>query len=234
MVDYSQRSTAPEFMDEASVTGPELESALKELEYVNRYLGGIRVTLRALERCLRQDTPSALTILDLGTGAADIPRAIAQWARARQLNVRIVAVDFNASVCDWARQRTHAFPEVDLQEADVFALPFAPESFDYVHCALFLHHFPQQEASAILHLMYTLCRKGIIVNDLHRHPVAFHAITWITRCLSRSPMVKHDAPVSVLRGFQRPELIALGRLSGVSHLAIQRFWPFRFLVTAQK
>lgn len=234
MVDYRQRSTAPEFMDEASAAGPELLRALKELEYVNRFLGGIRITLRALERCLGDKTSSALTMLDLGTGAADIPRAVVRWARARRIDIRVVAVDFNPSVCAWARQHTADFPEIELQEANIFALPFAPESFDYVHCAMFLHHFPQHEAAAILRLMRALCRKSIIVNDLHRHPVAFHAITWLTRCLSHSPMVKHDAPISVLRGFQRPELAALGPLSGIHNLMIQRVWPFRFLVTAHK
>jgi SAM-dependent methyltransferase len=234
MVDYSHRSTAPEFMDEASAAGPALHTALQELEYVNRFLGGNRATLRALEQYLDHDTRSTVTLLDLGTGAADIPRAIVQWARTRQLRVRIVAVDFNPSVCDWARQCTANYPEIDLQQADIFALPFDPETFDYVHCSLFLHHFPQEEAITIIRIMHTLCRKGIIINDLHRHPIAFHAITWMTRCLSRSPMVKHDAPISVLRGFKHSELVALGRLSGIPNLVVQRLWPFRFLVMAHK
>ena len=234
MVDYGQRSTAPEFMDEASASGPELQTALKELEYVNRYLGGISTTLRALQQCSNRGTRSPLTLLDLGTGAADIPRAIVQWARMRQLEVRVVAVDFNPAVCDWARQCTAAYPEIDVQQADIFDLPFDPGSFEYVHCALFLHHFPQEEATRIIRIMYMLCRTGIMINDLHRHPIAFHAITWLTKCLSRSPMVKHDAPISVLRGFKRPELVALGRLSGIPNLVIQRLWPFRFLATAHK
>lgn len=234
MVDYGQRSTAPEYMDEASATGRELQTALVELAYVNRYLGGIRTTLRALEGSLDKATRATFTFLDLGTGAADIPRAIVQWARARHLEVRIVAIDFNPSVCDWARQCTVAYPEIDIQQADIFDLPFDPESFNYVHCALFLHHFPQEEATRIIRIMHKLCSKGIIINDLHRHPVAFHAITWLTRCLSRSPMVKHDAPISVLRGFKRSELMTLGLLSGIPNLKIQRLWPFRFLVTAQK
>jgi len=221
-------------MDEASVDGTDVVYALQELEYVNRLLGGTRATLRALARCVKAAPGTVVDILDLGTGAGDIPVAIVQWARARAIEVRIVAVDFNPFICAWTRKRVADFPEIEVREGDVFALPFAPGSFDYVHCAMLLHHFPQAEAAHILCIMHALCRQALIANDLHRHPVAFHAIKWLTQLLSRSPMVKHDAPVSVLRGFQRSDLEELGRLSGLDGLSIERSWPFRFVMSVPK
>ncbi len=99
---------------------------------------------------------------------------------------------------------------------------------------MFLHHFPQGQAVRILQIMHRLCRRGIIVNDLHRHPAAYHAIKWCTQLLSGSTMVQHDAPVSVLRGFRRRELEELGQLSGVGRLEVERCWAFRFVATALK
>ena len=234
MTGFSQRCEAPEYMDVASVRGPDLERALAELRHINRFLGGCSASLKGMETVLQPAENRTVEILDIGTGAADIPAALVPWARARGINVRIVAVDFNPAVCAWAAARTSHLPEVDVQQADVFDLPYVPGSFDCVHCAMFLHHFPQEDAARILRIMYDLSRSGIVVNDLHRHPFAFYSIQWITRCFSGSRMVRHDAPVSVLRGFRRPELEELGHLSGINHLSINRSWAFRFTATAVK
>ncbi len=234
MIDWRQRSTAPEYMDDASAVGDDVLAALTEIAYVNRFLGGARTTRHALRRCVGPQPGQSLSLLDLGTGAADIPIAIVRWARARALDVRIDAVDFNPAICALARDNVAAYPEITIHEADVLALPFAPESFDYAHCAMFLHHFPQAEAAHIFRIMYRFCRKGFIVNDLHRHRMAFYAITCLARLLSRSPMFQHDAPVSVLRGFRRQDFAELARWSDIDNLTIKRLWPFRFMVIARK
>lgn len=234
MVDFRQRSTAPEYMDHAEIDGDDVEKALNEIAYVNRFLGGIRVTRSALERLLPNGNGKSLSLLDLGTGAADIPIALVRWARQRGIAIEITAVDFNPAICDLARARTAAYAEINILEADVFALPFAPNAFDAVHCAMFLHHFPQLEAAEILRMMYTLCRHGIVVNDLHRHPLAFYSIAGLSRLLSFSPMFQHDAPISVLRGFQRRELHVLGEMSGLTNVRIVWRWPFRYVMTAHK
>ncbi len=233
MVDFRQRSTAPEYMDHATVNGDEVVTALNEIEYVNRFLGGINASRDALNRLLPTGNGQSLSFLDLGTGSADIPIAIVRWARRRGMAIDITAVDFNPAICDVARQRTAAYAEITIREADVFALTHH-KTFDVVHCAMFLHHFPQPEAAAVLRIMYNLCRHGIIVNDLHRHPLAFYSITWLGRLLSLSPMFQHDSPISVLRGFQRPDLVALGEMSGLTDVEIVWRWPFRYVMTARK
>lgn len=234
MTDFRQRSRMPEYMDDATVVGDDVLAALTEIEYVNRFLGGTRATLHALKPYLPDARRGALTLLDIGTGAADIPIAIVQWARSHALDIHLVAVDFNPSICALARHNTMAYPEITIQEADIFALPFDPEAFDIVHSAMFLHHFPQAKAADILRIMYACCRQAVIINDLHRHPLAFYSITWLAHLFSRSPMFQHDAPVSVLRGFKQPDWEELGRLSGIGHLRIKRRWPYRFVVTASK
>ncbi len=234
MTDFRRRSLMPEYMDDATVVGNEVLAALTEIEYVNRFLGGTRATLKALKPCLSDTRHEVLTLLDIGTGAADIPIAIVQWARSRRLNLHIVAVDFNPSICALARHNAMTYPEITVLEADVFALPFDSEAFDIVHSAMFLHHFPQAEAADILSIMYACCRQAVIINDLHRHPFAFYSITWLARLLSRSPIFQHDAPVSVLRGFTRLDWEELGCLSGIRHLSVKRRWPYRFVVTATK
>ena len=234
MVDYRWRSTAPEYMDGAAVKGPDMSRALEELQYVNRFLGGTRSSLKALTQAEEEAPKKKLEILDIGTGAADIPAAMVHWGRSHGREVRVVGVDFNPFVCSWALRQVEHLPQVGVVRGDVLNLPFGTGAFDYVHCAMFLHHFPQEEAAKIVRTMYGLCRRGIIINDLHRHPVAFHAISWITRLYSKSCMVQHDAPVSVLRGFRSADLEELGHLSGIGQFSIRRYWPFRFVLLAEK
>ncbi|WP_089718339.1 methyltransferase domain-containing protein [Candidatus Entotheonella palauensis] len=206
MIDFRQRSTAPEYIDHASIGGDEVVTALSEIESVNRWLGGINATRYALNRLLPDGVQRSLSFLDLGTGSADIPIAVARWARQRGMAIDITAVDFNPDICQVARQRTAAYGEITVREADVFALSDTG-TFDVVHGAMFLHHFPQSQAAALLRLMYNLCQCGIIIiNDLHRHPLAYYSIIGLSRLLSFSPMFQHDGPISVLRGFQRSDL----------------------------
>ncbi len=236
MVDYSHRSTEPEYMDGAAVEGPEMSRALEELQYVNRYLGGVRSSLKALAQAEAEakETKKRLEILDLGTGAADIPAAMVQWGCSQGRVVRVVGVDFNPFVCSWAQRQVEHLSQVEVVRGDALNLPFGRKTFDYVHCAMFLHHFPQEEAARIVQTMYGLSRRGIIINDLHRHPVAFRAISWITRRWSKSSMVQHDAPVSVLRGFRSVDLEELAHLSGIARFSVRRYWPFRFVLLAPK
>ena len=225
-------------MDRADVNGMDLEQALEELTLVNRFLGGSRTAIKALEQMVgptgHAHGPGPLRILDLGTGAADIPMAMVAWARRHNIPVHIVAVDFNFHTCAWAARRTAAYAEITVQQADVFALPYRPEAFDIVHCGMFLHHFAQTEAATILQIMYGLCRKGIVINDLHRHPLAYYAVHWGMPLLSKSPMVQHDAPVSVLRGFRRADLVNLAVQSGLEPLQIKWRWAFRYVATLLK
>jgi SAM-dependent methyltransferase len=238
MAEFSRRSQTPEYMDRADVAGADLARALEELTLVNRFLGGYRATLKTLEQMVEPASQvqqvGPLWILDLGTGAADIPIALVVWARRRKIPIHIVAVDFNFYTCAWAARRTAGYAEITVQQADVFALPYKLGAFDIVHCAMFLHHFAQAEAAVIVQIMYGLCRQGIIINDLQRHPLAYYAVSWGMPLLSKSSMVKHDAPVSVLRGFRRADLLDLALRSGLGPLKVKWRWAFRYVATLLK
>jgi hypothetical protein len=77
------------------------------------------------------------------------------------------------------------------------------------------------------------CRVAVVVNDLHRHPVAYYSIKWLTQLFSKSRFTKNDAPLSVLRGFSRKELEAALSEAGISNYKIQWKWAFRFIITIE-
>ena len=228
---FRQRSHETELMDDFSIVGAELERTLDELRLVNVYLGGLSAVLAVLGPELVKNPEHVYRILDIGSGSADIPQGIVRWARRRGIEVEIIATDINTYTCDYARRCVADFPEIKIVMADVFNLPFADDSFDYVHAAMFTHHFTQDECAEILKIMAALATRGLIVNDLHRHPLAYYSIKLLTRLFSRSRLVRNDGPLSVLRSFRPADIEELKRKSGLS-LDYRWRWAFRWLITA--
>ncbi len=84
-----------EWMDLDQPVSPALERDLDNLVTLNRVFGSHALVRKFLHRHL--DRSQAWHILDLATGAGDLPRLIAAWAHERRIEVRIDAVDFQRS-----------------------------------------------------------------------------------------------------------------------------------------
>lgn len=233
MLDLSLRAGGYEYMDEADVVGPDLERCLVELARVNRYLGGVAGSLQALDELASNISGKHLSVLDLGTGAGDIPAAMVRWGQGKGVELSVTTIDFNPHIVAFAQVQLAHLPQVEVRREDAFALPFAADSFDIVHAGLFLHHFNAERVVELLNIMRRLGRRGLIVNDLYRHQLAYWGIRCCDALFSRSRMAQHDGPQSVLRGFRVDELVSLAKRAGVE-LAARRHWAFRLVVTAVK
>jgi hypothetical protein len=170
-----------------------------------------------------------LRLLDIGTGGGDIPVAIARHARRTRVPVRITAVELGEDACRYARALARDYPEIEICRSDVFHLPFAPRSFDLAHCAMFLHHFTQDEIARILRILSGLVREAILINDLHRHALAYHSIRALTRLFSTSRLVRNDAPLSVRRGFRAADLDDIQARCRFPRFHYRWGWAFRYL-----
>ncbi|MEQ8277564.1 MAG: methyltransferase domain-containing protein [Deltaproteobacteria bacterium] len=211
---FAERSTALELMDDPAFQGPELEQTLAEIERINDNLGGYPPSLHGIEALLPPGTKK-FSVLDVGCGGADFPMKIADWASSRGLEAEIVGIDLQPTTVDFASRRTRAYDGIRIELANLFDLePTAP--YDIVHAAQVLHHFVGDEAERALAQMARLARWGVVVNDLHRHPLAWGGITVITRALAKSRLVKYDAPLSVLRGFSRDDFVGMCARAGLA------------------
>lgn len=225
--DFTRRCEDRELIDDMTIAGETGRRMLDELRVVNTLLGGYRTTLSALGEIL---TPRGepYQILDVGTGSGDIPEQVANWARRAGVPVRITAVDLNPATVEYAAERLAGIPEVSVRQADVFKLPFAPQSFDVACCALFLHHFRQPDAAHVLAEMYARARIGIVVSDLHRHPVACHGFRLMSTVYGASRLVRHDGPLSVRRAFSRADWDDLAARAGLPPFRVKWQWAFRW------
>lgn len=60
---------------------------------------------------------------------------------AASCDAEIVGIDLSSAV-DSARANTRHLPNVHLVQADLYALPFAPDTFDFIYSVGVLHHLP--------------------------------------------------------------------------------------------
>lgn len=216
------------------VSRDDILMTLRDLRRTNRWLGGGRACLRPLRR-LVEEVPShkpgiPVTLLDFGSGSADIPARLVHWGREQGHAVRAVAVDFNFLVCQSARDQVGELSEISVLQGDVQDPPFKDGSCDLILCSAFLHHFSDEEIVCILRRFKKLARQAIVISDLHRHPVAYAIIRLLTVLFSRCAAVRHDGPLSVLRGFRRREIDKILREAGMQRAEVEWHWSFRYVI----
>jgi len=202
----------------------DLAESLADIARLNALFGGRLVTLRQVRRLLAS-TPAdrAVTVLDVGTGGADIPMALVRWARRAGRRIRILALDRDPAMLAFARRATATYPEIVLLQGDALAMPVRPGSVDLVISALTLHHLEPAAAVPCLEAMDRTARIGLVVNDLVRSRAAY-AVVWLaTRALTRNRMSRHDGPLSVLRAYTPDEVRALCEKAGLFDVRVLRY-----------
>ncbi len=208
---FEERARGCELLDRSDCDPQLARQSYRFMEGVNRSYGGVRVVLSALSRELPSWKPGArVRILDLGAGSCDIPLAIARWVQTHHRNVTITCVDQKSDALDLARTALSDAPNgsLTLERADLFEYEPA-EPFDYALASMVLHHFSADEIATLIHHVRPFVRRALIVNDLRRSLVNYLACWFAVRPWGRG--VRHDALLSVRRGFTPAELRAILR-----------------------
>lgn len=232
MPDFSTRSEALEIMDDLDCAGEVVDQTLRELEFINKWLGGNAVTIEALKKILKHhDRSKPVVIADLGCGGGDMLRLIHHWAARNNIQVKLLGIDANPNIIRFARQNIQDIPTIEFVTLDIFSEDFRKMKFDVVIGTLFYHHFSNPQLCDFFHQLHKQCNIGFIINDIHRHPLAYYSIKLLTKLFSKSAMVRYDAPLSVLRAFTKKELHDVLTGSATSFSITWR-WAFRWQVIA--
>jgi 2-polyprenyl-3-methyl-5-hydroxy-6-metoxy-1,4-benzoquinol methylase len=222
-----KRSLEKELMDLPDKPRDLYLDDLRNLRGFNRYLGGCRSVIQGLENLAQSRPVARLSILDIGSASADIPLAMAEWARRRNIRIEIVALELEAMAAEEARRQTRHCADIAVVRGDGAFAPFSPRTFDVVTASQLLHHFSETEIIGLLRSWSQLARTAIIVSDLVRHPLAYHGIRCISSMLTRNAMTRVDAPLSVRRAFTLNEWRELFRSAGIGPFRISPMFPFR-------
>jgi len=225
---FLNRSSDKELMDDLNCSGEVLNRTLTEIENINHWLGGDAITINGLNQIINNtQVPNPLSIADLGCGSGGMFKVINNWAKKRHIKVNLTGIDANPNVIEFARNNFKDL-NVNFLAINILSEDFKDHNYDIILCTLLLHHFLSEEIVALVKQLKDQARVAVIVNDLHRHPIAYYSIKWLTRLFSSSEMVKFDAPLSVKRGFTRKELTKILNKAGIQDYSLTWKWAFRW------
>jgi SAM-dependent methyltransferase len=220
-----RRRRGVEYLDDPAIDPAVRERSLHDVRVSNRLLGGMRAVIKELDRMLPSLGEHG-TLLDVGTGLADIPIVGRALARHRGVELLAYGVDEAPSLA-----RTNARTLDGSVCADARRLPFASHSIDIVICSQMLHHLEDQELTAVLSELDRVARKAVIIADLRRSWLAASGFWLVSWPLRFHPVTRHDGVVSVLRGFTAGEL-AKATHAAIGHLPdVRRHLGFRLTAT---
>ncbi|RPI10054.1 MAG: methyltransferase domain-containing protein [Acidobacteriales bacterium] len=235
MIPSRTRGDALELLDQPNLDFRELCTSLRDVGRLNRWFGGAQAIVSEVARIVKQrGLTGTITVLDIGTGGADIPRRLIRWGARHGLSVRVVACDRHEQIVTAAAAFSAGSEAISILRADALALPLLPGHFDFVTCSLMLHHLADDDAVTLLERLRDAPRHALIVCDLVRSRRARAGVWLAAHLVCRSRVTRHDGPLSVLRSFTVDELRALSHRAGCAEMLWFRRRNFRVVGVLEK
>jgi len=221
----------PELLD-GRLDGPDLAGNLRDLTRVNRWLGGASLSWQAIAPVLAAtDVGRPLRLIDVGTGAADIPRRLLAGAASRGWPLEVTATDVRPEIVDLARAGSDD-PALSIELGRPDRIEAPDDAYDIGHASMVIHHLDPPDAIRMLTELRRIARLAVVVNDLDRAPHWWAGAWMLAHLLTGNRYTRHDAPLSVKRGYTVGELIGLGIEAGLRPVAEHRTRPgYRYALT---
>jgi 2-polyprenyl-3-methyl-5-hydroxy-6-metoxy-1,4-benzoquinol methylase len=218
-----------ELLDDPRADAAAVRTELRDIARLNSLFGGTRAVVRELEMIFKRagkreegrGKSATWTLLDVGTGLGDIPRAAAIAARRYGITLRLVGIELSRGAAMAAREIESA-DKLALVLADGGALPLRPRSVDLVIASQVLHHLPREVAVRWIAAFGTLARRAVILADLRRSQVAMAALWLAAYPLGFNAVTRHDGVLSLRRGYTRGEFNEMLVAAGVHPVARYR------------
>ncbi|APG59551.1 methyltransferase domain-containing protein [Christiangramia salexigens] len=228
-IDTSKRSRDSEIMDDFHLQGIELRKTLRDLDRINSWLGGNKVTITGIEKLLPAPAQSGIIrIADLGCGNGAILREVARWGRKRGYNFKLTGIDANTHAIEIGRELSTAYPEIEFIDENIFSPQFKKKEFDIYLCTLTLHHFKDDEIIDLMDQLHSQSKLGIVVNDLHRSKLAYVLFKAFCAVFVNNEIARKDGLTSILRGFKKEDFNEYLKNMKAKKQELSWKWAFRY------
>ena len=216
-----KRRRGIEILDDENVDPKVMIRSMHDVERANKIFGGADAALHEIEGTLAT-LPKCATLLDVGTGTADIPALARPLAQKHGITLRTIGFDVSPTLLEHFRNRHDS-----VVLGDALLLPFSDASVDIVTCSQVLHHFRDADAQRLIIEMNRVARSCVVISDLRRSIVAAGGLWLASFVLKFHPVSRHDGVVSVMRGFTPNELRKLVSSAIGKNPAVNRRRGFR-------
>jgi ubiquinone/menaquinone biosynthesis C-methylase UbiE len=228
-----RRDDRVELLDDGVGSDEDVERNLNDLRRINRIFGATRLILSAVDRCLDRTDTRDISLLDVGTGSADIPHEILQWCNSRGIAATVASLDLSERNLRVTKSKLGVGAGVELIRADARLLPFASRSVDFITASQFLHHFSYEGAVSLVGELARVAKRAVIISDLTRSLVPYWFVRAAGPLIATSFLTRNDGPLSVLRGFTPRELSDIAARAGLKRFRVSRVFPYRLCLVAR-
>jgi 2-polyprenyl-3-methyl-5-hydroxy-6-metoxy-1,4-benzoquinol methylase len=229
MINIALRSTQKELMDTYTGNIGELKVILDDINTVNQWLGGLRITERAVFQMIASNSKISYTILDVGCADGFVLRSLVMAARKRGISLQCIGVDLNGDALQLAMDQSTHFPEIRYLQKDVLSEEVGALSCDIVISSLTMHHFSDPEIYVFSKRFLGLAKLGVVINDLHRSALAYYLFRVFSFFFIKTKTARIDGLISIQRAFKRKELEHFAEaLPHAKHRIFWR-WAFRYI-----
>ena len=192
-----------------------------DVERANALFGGRRAALEELKIVL-SPMSGRVSLLDVGTGRGDIPRAAVAMARSFGITLETIGLDVSEPLL-----RLSSGSSTVPVRANALHLPFRDSSVDIVLASQVLHHFTSENAGTFIRELNRVARTAVVLSDLRRSRLAAAGLWLGSFPLGFHPVSRHDGVVSVMRGFIPAEMAGLVETAIGIRPAVKRRLGFR-------
>ncbi|MCM4156808.1 methyltransferase domain-containing protein [Gramella sp. AN32] len=227
--DFKFRSKEAEIMDDFDLQGEELTRTLQDLENINTWLGGNKITIEGIKFLLKDlDKDKKYSIADVGCGNGSVLREIMHWGKRNGYQFEVMGIDANPHAIAIARELSKNEEQISFRELNILGEEFKNLKFDIILCTLTLHHFDDQKIIQILISFIQNSKIGVVVNDLHRNKAAYELFKLFCGVFVKNKIARKDGLISIKRGFKKEDLNKYSaQLKKVKH-TIHWKWAFRY------
>ncbi len=234
-IDTSKRTSKAEIMDDFDLQGEELERTLRDLDKINKWLGGNKITMQGIKKLLKkQPEGKTVHIADIGCGNGSILREIAEWGRDKPFPLKLTGIDANTHTVGIAESLSEYYPEINFKGFNIFDEDFQNQHFDIILCTLTLHHFKDNEIEMITGNFFRQAKIGVVINDLHRSKHAYYLFRAFCKVFIRNKIARDDGLTSILRGFKKKDIEKFAARIPAKFHEVNWKWAYRYLWIIEK
>ncbi len=224
---FKNRSQEQEQLDVLNVTGDLLAETMDGLAFINRFLGNKNSVKSSLKKVISAETKS-ISIIDLGCGGGDSLRAMADLLRSHGIKARLLGVDGNPAMIDYATSKSTDYPEIRYQCANIMAGEFIIESCDVLCSTHFIYHFEDEALAEFLKQNRSKVSTAIIFSDLQRHWLPYILFWFISSVLPFNRILREDGLAAIRRAYIRKDLENILRMAELRNYELKWKWAFRY------
>ncbi|HEV3326116.1 MAG TPA: methyltransferase domain-containing protein, partial [Puia sp.] len=141
-ISFTKRSYEKELLDRGDIPFADIEQNMRELDFINTWLGGHGISVKGLKKLL--GGRRRIRICEIGCGGGDNLRVLSGYCRRRGVDVEVIGIDSNEHCIAVAREKWRD-GNADWMNLDYRQVIFDRRRPDIIFSSLFCHHFTDEE-----------------------------------------------------------------------------------------